>query len=633
MRAVESDGEWTTRAVHGGHTVESFRARDLMRQISEAAWQCGDPGLQFDTTVNRWHTCPNAAPINASNPCSEYMFLDDSACNLASLNLMKFLREDGTFDVSGFAHAVDVMITAQELIVDNASYPTRAIARNSHDHRPLGLGYANLGAVLMALGLPYDSDQGRAVAGALTAQMCGEAYAQSARIAAAADPFPGHELNREPMFNVIAMHRAAVREIPADHVPGELLDAARRAWDDAVDLGRRFGYRNAQATVIAPTGTIAFMMDCDTTGIEPDIALVKYKKLVGGGLLKIVNGTVPRALRRLGHSQAEIDAIVAHIDAHDTVEGAPHLSEEHLPVFDCAFRPLSGSRSIHHMGHIRMMAAVQPFVSGAISKTVNMPKEITPAEIEEAYLTAWRLGLKAIAIYRDGCKRTQPLNTGLESGEAESLSESGKWGPRRRRLPTDRTAFTHKFQVGGHEGYITVGMYEDGLPGEVFITMSKEGSSVSGLMDCFATSISLALQYGVPLQVLVDKFVHTRFEPSGFTKNPQIPVAKSVMDYLFRWMASKFLSDEEQEHVGVLLAQSEKAPSGDRENSGNGADNSLPAERPASGQTELALCRRPEAFVFHVERDAPACHECGSLMIRNGACYKCMECGSSSGCS
>jgi ribonucleoside-diphosphate reductase alpha chain len=627
MQAVLSDGTWQTHSVLTGQPMDTHRARDLMRQICEAAWVCGDPGLQFDTTVNSWHTCPNTARINASNPCSEYMFLDDSACNLASLNLMKFLRDDDSFDVGLFAHAVDLAILSQEIIVDNASYPTPAIAKNSHDYRPLGLGYANLGALLMALGLPYDSDAGRDVAAAVTALLCGEAYAMSARIAATAGPFPGHEINRDAMLGVIRRHRAAAHAIAPEHVPAELLTSARGAWDAALELGQRFGYRNAQATVLAPTGTIAFMMDCDTTGVEPDIALVKYKKLVGGGLLKIVNQTVPRALRRLGHTPQEIEAIVRHIDANDTIEGAPGLKEEDLPVFDCAFRPLRGQRSISHMGHIRMMAALQPFVSGAISKTVNMPREATPEDIEEAYLAAWKLGLKAIAIYRDGCKRTQPLNTGRDD-ETKTVA-TDEWKPRRRRLPNDRHAITHKFHVGGHDGYITVGMYEDGRPGEVFITMSKEGSAVSGLMDCFATSVSLALQYGVPLEVLVDKFVHTRFEPSGFTKNPEIPMAKSIMDYLFRWLTSKFLSPEDAERVGVVL------PEGGAKGNGHGAASAeaAAAEPTDSGQIELPLRRATDQFAFHMERDAPLCAECGSLMIRSGACYKCLECGSTSGCS
>jgi ribonucleoside-diphosphate reductase alpha chain len=433
------------------------------------------------------------------------------------------------------------------------------------------------------------------------------------------------------MLNVMRMHRAAAREIDARLVPPDLLDAARASWDATVALGERFGHRNSQVTVIAPTGTIAFMMDCDTTGIEPDIALVKYKKLVGGGLLKIVNHTVPRALRRLGLGGEEGKAIVDHIDQHDTIEGAPGLSDDHLPVFDCAFRPLNGTRSIHHMGHIRMMAAAQPFISGAISKTVNMPCDATPEDIEDAYMTAWRLGLKSIAVYRDGCKRTQPLNTGMAKSGAKTPKGAApaEWGPHRRRLPDDRQAITHKFVVGGHEGYITVGMYEEGIPGEVFITMSKEGSTVSGLMDCFATSVSLALQYGVPLQALIDKFVHTRFEPSGFTKNPQIPVAKSIMDYLFRWAASKFLEEDVQRNVGVLPIKVD----GDAGANGNGHAADPAVENGGRGQTELALGRRPEAFVFHPERDAPACSDCGALMVRNGACYKCMECGSTSGCS
>ncbi|MBN1476794.1 vitamin B12-dependent ribonucleotide reductase [Candidatus Sumerlaeota bacterium] len=623
MDAVLADGEWRTRAVTSGEVIETHRARDMMALICDAAWVCGDPGLQFDTTINTWHTCPSTDRIHASNPCSEYMFLNDSACNLASLNLMRFLRPDGSFDVATFSHVVDVMITAMEIIIDGASYPTPAITRNSHDYRPLGLGYANLGALLMALGLPYDSEEGRSMAASVTALMTGEAYAQSARLAAVRGPFAGYERNREPFIGVMRRHRSAAHGLADDAIAGDVTAAAQGAWDAALELGQRFGFRNAQATVLAPTGTIAFMMDCDTTGIEPDIALVKSKKLVGGGILKIVNGTVPSALRRLGHSDAEIREIMEHIDEHETIEGAPHLSEEHLPVFDCAFRPRRGERSIHHMGHIRMMAAVQPFLSGAISKTVNMPHDTTVEDIEEAYITAWKLGCKSIAIYRDGCKRTQPLSVG--SSESGAAPAADNWAPRRRRLPSDRTAITHKFQIGKHEGYITVGIYEDGTPGEMFIKMSKEGSAVSGLMDCFATSVSVGLQYGVPLEVLVAKFVHTRFEPSGFTKNPQIPMAKSIMDYIFRWLASRFLGPEEARAVGVMLdnaASGVPAPPIE----GNG-------RRAGMGQTELPIGQQAEAFTFNLERDAPPCPDCGSIMVRSGACYKCLECGASNGCS
>ncbi len=538
MKAFLEDKEWATKAIVTGKTVEKYRARDMMRQISDAAWICGDPGMQYHTTINSWHTCPNTAPINASNPCSEYMFLDDTACNLASLNLMKFRRSDGELDVESFKKAVEVTITAMEIEVDNASYPTPAITQNSYDYRPLGLGYANLGALLMARGLSYDSDEGRSYAAAITSLMCGEAYKQSALIAKEMGPFKGFAINREPMLNVMQKHGIHAERINREIVPADLWDASNDVWKDVVKYGKQYGIRNSQTTVLAPTGTIGFMMDCDTTGVEPDIALVKYKKLVGGGLMKIVNQTVPEALRKLGYDGEQIEHIVAYIDNNDTIERSPHLREEHLPVFDCAFKPANGDRSIHYMGHIKMMAAVQPFLSGAISKTVNMPTDVSVQDVQQAYVEAWRLGLKAIAVYRDGCKRTQPLSTSLESSKKETKAH-----PLRRRLPDERQSITHKFSIAGHEGYITVGMFEDGMPGEVFITMSKEGSTISGMMDSFATSISIALQYGVPLKVLVDKFSHARFEPSGFTNNPEIPIAKSISDYIFRWLGLKFLPE------------------------------------------------------------------------------------------
>ena len=566
MDAIVNDSKWHTRFITSREVCEEYRARDLLKMIADAAWACGDPGMQFDTTINTWHTCPNTGRINASNPCSEYMHLDNSACNLASLNLLKFLDDRGDFDVKAFRHAVDVMITAQDIVVDNSSYPTEEITRNAHSFRELGLGYANLGAMLMALGMPYDSDHGRSYAAALTALMTGEAYLQSSRIAEAMGPFEGYAANREPMLKVIERHRSCAHKLDSAHVPLDLLRAAREAWDDALRLGQTAGYRNSQATVIAPTGTIAFMMDCDTTGIEPDIALVKYKKLVGGGMLKIVNQTVPRALKRLGYDSREVQEIVEYLDEHETIEGAPHLTDAHLAIFDCAFKPRSGSRTIHYLGHIKMMGAVQPFISGAISKTINMPAEVTVDEVAEAYVTAWRLGLKAVAVYRDGSKRTQPLNTGKsESSASETLSSAtaasgaaalDEFGPRRRKLSDERRSITHKFDIAGHEGYLTVGMYEDGTPGEIFVSMSKQGSTISGLMDSFATAISYALQYGVPLQFLVDKFAHMRFEPSGFTKNPQIPYAKSIVDYIFRWLASKFLDEQAKQEVGVIESPS-----------------------------------------------------------------------------
>ncbi len=546
MRAVEADGPWQTKGVLSNEPVDTYRARDVFRKMADAAHVCGDPGIQFDTTINTWHTCPNTARINASNPCSEYMFLDDSACNLSSLNLMRFRTPGGDLDVDGFCHAVEVMTLAQEIIVDSASYPTPRIMKNSNDFRPLGLGYANLGSFLMSRGLAYDSEAGRHVAGAITALMTGQAYRMSAEISSVMGPFRGFAVNREPMLGVIARHRSHVAKINPTLVPEILLNGARRVWDEALELGERWGYRNAQVTVLAPTGTIAFMMDCDTTGIEPDLALVKYKRLVGGGVLKIVNNSVPEALVYLGYSNTQRKEILEHIEKHETIEGAPHLLEDHLSIFDCAFKPRNGKRFIHYMGHVRMMAAAQPFLSGAISKTVNMPNEATIEEIEQVYTEAWKLGLKAIAIYRDGCKRTQPLSTSMDGDGSRSDAPSRIAArPTRRRLPDERPSITHKFSIGGHEGYLTVGLYEDGKPGEIFVVMAKEGSVVSGLVDCFATSVSIALQYGVPMKVLVDKFVHTRFEPSGITGNPEIRFAKSIADYIFRWLAMKFLPDHE----------------------------------------------------------------------------------------
>ncbi len=653
MRAVLDDGEWQTKAVRDGAVMDTYKARDLMRMIAEGTWVCGDPGMQFDTTVNDWHTCPETGRINASNPCSEYMFLDDSACNLASINLMKFVKEDGELDVSGFKAACRTLITAQEIIVPNSSYPTKAIEKNSHDYRPLGLGYANLGALLMSRGLPYDSDGGRAYAAAITAVMTGEAYAQSARIARDhGGPFTGHENNREPFLGVMRKHRDAVGEINPKFVPSDLYGASKQAWDEAAELGEDFGYRNAQATVLAPTGTIGFMMDCDTTGVEPDIALVKYKKLVGGGLMKIVNGTVPMALAKLGYTQPEVEAIIYYIDEQETIEGAPFLKEEHLPVFDCAFKPAQGERSIHYMGHIRMMGATQPFISGAISKTVNVPREATVEEVEKAYLESWRLGAKAISIYRDGSKRTQPLNTSragvgdtrntaggsvvaggvdLQARSNEIVHEVVKIveRPTRRKLPDERHSITHKFDIAGHEGYITVGLFPDGTPGEIFLTMAKEGSTISGFADAFAQAVSYALQYGVPLPVLVDKFSHARFEPSGMTKNPEVRFAKSIVDYIFRWMATKFLSPEAQFRAGVNLreepANGDQGSTDEARVSGAGGGQSSVEPKAAPGTSEFAAIQNQE--------DAPPCSTCGSLMIRSGSCYKCTNCGTTSGCA
>jgi ribonucleoside-diphosphate reductase alpha chain len=631
MEGVEKDRPWTTKAVVTGKPVDTYRARDLMGMICEAAHQCGDPGLQFDTTINDWHTCPNTARINASNPCSEYLFIDDSACNLASLNVMKFLREDKSFDTAGYKHAAATMLTAQEIIVDNASYPTAKIEENSHNFRPLGLGYANVGALLMSWGLPYDSDKGRAVVGALTALIHGEAYAQSARIAAqVTGPFPGFEKNREPMLRVIKKHWDAVDQIDARAVPKEIMDATRATWQECWDLGAKHGYRNSQVTVIAPTGTIAFMMDCDTTGVEPDIALVKYKKLAGGGMLKIVNNTVPEALRRLGYGEDAVDRIVRHIDERETIEGAPGLKDEHLPVFDCAFTPKNGSRSIHYMGHVRMMEAVQPFISGAISKTVNMPENATPRDVADAYMAAWKGGLKAIAIYRDGSKRSQPLSTSKEDRGATKKPAlelvQGAPLPKRRRLPDERKSLTHKFSVAGHDGYITVGMYDDGSPGEIFIVMAKAGSTLSGVMDSFATAVSLGLQHGVPLELYVSKFAHVRFEPHGFTKNSDIPIAKSIVDYLFRWLGIKFLghapaSATHEAAKDDPLESHGAQPVGDNQLSLiNGVKN---------GHIEAPI----EDTSFVSQTDAPPCTDCGAIMVRRGACYSCLNCGATSGCS
>jgi ribonucleoside-diphosphate reductase alpha chain len=633
MRAVLDDGPWETHAVRDGAVMDTYQARDLMRMIAEGTHVCGDPGMQFDTTINEWHTSPNTDRIYASNPCSEYMFLNDSACNLASINLMKFVKradeaDHAEFDVVAYKAAVRTLITAQEIIVDNASYPTAAIQKNSHAYRPLGLGYANLGALLMSRGLPYDSEAGRDYAAALTALMTGEAYAQSARISRdCGGPFAGYAKNREPFLRVMLKHRDALRDVNARNVPSDLFGAAKASWDDAVELGEEFGYRNAQATVLAPTGTIGFMMDCDTTGVEPDIALVKYKKLVGGGLMKIVNNTVPMALERLGYTPPQVDAIVDYIDRQETIEGAPGLKEAHLPVFDCAFKAAKGQRSIHYMGHIRMMGATQPFISGAISKTVNVPKEATVEEIMQAYIQSWKLGAKAISIYRDGSKRTQPLNTSKDKTPAEIAAQAAAQlvtGPVRRKLPDERQAITHKFDIAGHEGYITVGLFENGQPGEIFLVMAKEGSTISGFADAFAQAISYALQYGVPLQALVDKFSHVRFEPSGMTRNPEIRFAKSIVDYIFRWLASKFLSAEAQFHAGVNGRELED---------GNGrGELTATAPQPAAGTRAASTVANPFSTIQNQE-DAPPCSTCGSIMIRSGACYKCLNCGTTSGCA
>ncbi len=780
MRAYESDGEFTTLTVKDRKPVETLKAREIMHKIAESTWLCGDPGMQFDTTINKWHTSKNSARINASNPCSEYMFLDNSACNLASFNLMKFITPAGTFDISAYRHAISVTITAMEILVDNSGYPTEKIARNSHDYRPLGLGYANLGAMLMSFGLPYDSAAGRDLAAAMTAIMCGQAYLQSAIIAANCPPIssatpltasverqggacPGFYVNREPFLDVIRMHRAEVNKIGKSTTSGEpfavpqleaLKDASRECWDMALLYGERYGYRNSQTTVLAPTGTIGFMMDCDTTGIEPDLALVKYKKLVGGGMIKIVNNTVPAALFKLGYDNDAVNAIVAYIDATGTIEGAPGIKPEHLAVFDCSFKPAKGTRSIHYMGHIKMMAAAQPFLSGAISKTVNLPREASVGDVAEAYAESWRQGIKAVAIYRDGSKGTQPLNTSLDAkkepsaadlaasrvltqlgagdraAEADVKALEAKIGdklqvsakaviaaaaafenameeiakaaavpvlvpaanssiteaaeeakqdlngpPRavRHRLQDERASITHKFSLSGHEGYITVGLYPNGQPGEIFIKMAKEGSTVSGLMDAFATSISIALQHGVPLKVLCEKFAHTRFEPSGWTGNPEIGYAKSLMDYIFRWIHMRFLSGTQLSLFAGLGTKAPQLPASpslipDNEHEEDLASQSHLAKlaeevarllNQVSGQPGGGIPPESKAWtsgpvnsahgsemkdrgIYHAAEamremyemgDAPSCPTCGAIMVRNGSCYRCMSCGSTSGCS
>jgi ribonucleoside-diphosphate reductase alpha chain len=676
MYAVVRDTDFSTKAVRDGAVMHTYKAKDLLKKISEATWHCGDPGMQYDTTVNRWHTSKNTARINASNPCSEYMFLDDSACNLASLNLLKF-APNGTFDVEAYRHAVDVLITAQEIIVDNAGYPTEQIMRNSHDYRPLGLGYANLGALLMAAGLPYDSDAGRDYAACVTAIMCGEAYLQSSRIAEQCPPLtpateptkkslaetnlgsnitgssvmpggacPGWYINREPFLDVIRMHRASVNNINKNNVPANIYESSKQCWDEALAHGEKHGYRNSQVTVLAPTGTIGFMMDCDTTGVEPDLALVKYKKLVGGGMIKIVNNTVPTALFKLGYNHDQADAIVSYIDATGTIEGAPHIKDEHLAVFDCSFKPSKGTRSIAYMGHLRMMAATQPFISGAISKTVNLPNNATVEDIMESYIQAWKLGIKAVAIYRDGCKQSQPLSAAGTKTANSSKDDARVAAPVveeqnlnappravRNKLQEERASITHKFKVGDHEGYITVGLYPSGEPGELFITMAKEGSTVSGLMDSFALAVSIALQHGVPLKLFCEKFAHTRFEPSGWSGNPEIGYAKSIMDYIFRWLQMRFLTGQQQ-----LLFESFRPRTADLgpQASGTGSQDAAPIRRPEAGTREpgAGSIHAADALSSIVDMgDAPSCSFCGSIMTRNGSCYRCMSCGSTSGCS
>ncbi len=663
MEAVQKDQDFQTHAIRDGRPVDTYKARALWRAIAEATWECGDPGLQYDTTVNAWHTSAGTARINASNPCSEYMYLDDSACNLASLNLRKFVdaKQDssiGEFDIESFKRAVELTILAQEIIVGNAKYPTKKIEENSHRFRPLGLGYANLGALLMSRGLPYDSAEARAYAGTITALMTGWAYRTSAVISRdVTGPFEGYPENQESFIAVMNKHRRAVDKIDATAVPGAMLDAARDAWDQTLAVGKQYGYRNGQATVLAPTGTIGFMMDCDTTGIEPDIALIKYKRLVGGGMIKIVNNTLTEALSHLGYDDGQVKAIVEYVDTEETIEGAPGLKPEHLPVFDCAFRAANGTRSIHFLGHIRMMSAAQPFISGAISKTVNLPPDATVEDVQDAYMESWKLGLKAVAVYRDGCKRTQPLSTSktdpglIKGGAGAVLAEPVKNGPPaavRRKLPDERQSFTHKFAVAGHEGYIHVGMYETGEPGEIFVKMAKEGSTISGLMDSFATAISLALQHGVPLRLLCDKFSRTRFEPYGFTENPDIPRASSIMDYLFRWLGSKFVRETQVvqteaaaepaalaaapqiDRVGDVVAAAQRVEVVDVSPRVNGKTNGKNGHANGNGGTAHTGNGN---YSFIARTDAPTCPECGSIMIPNGSCHKCVNCGTTSGCS
>jgi len=695
MQAAIDGREWWTRAVTTGKPLAKKDARTLLNKIAEGTWICGDPGLQYDGSIHKWHTCKGTEPIHSTNPCSEYVFLNNTACNLASLNLMKFKREDSVFDIERFKAAVRIFITAQEIIVDNASYPTKDIAENSHIYRTLGLGYANLGSLIMSYGFPYDSDEGRALAGAITAVMTGHAYEQSADIAGVMDAFKGYhdarcahvpkplaKDNVEAMLGVIQLHRDAVEEIQPSREFNYLKEEANRCWNRALKKGRTHGYRNAQVTVLAPTGTIAFLMDCDTTGVEPDIALVKYKLLAGGGMLKIVNRTVPEALHRLGYGEGEIKNIIAHIEAYDTIEDVEDngetvrsgLKHEHLEVFDCAFKAYRGKRSIPYMAHLEMMAATQPFISGAISKTVNLPNECTSADIADAYIQAWKMGLKCVAIYRDGSKRSQPLNTkrtneGGTKTETASLStpldkrlgdlevelaklraQAGQ--PLRRRLSDTRTAVTHKFDIAGHEGYLTVGLFDDGRPGELFITMAKEGSTIGGLMDSIGTLTSLALQYGVPLEALFKKFAHQRFEPSGFTKNPEIRNASSITDYVFRWMALQFIPGYREANA-VNRSQPELAIPGLQEELKKQINRPVPelalaedtdvldAETPSvsngherhSTTVTIRTITSLSDAVAHFQQDAPTCPSCGHVAVRNGACYKCLNCGESLGCS
>jgi ribonucleoside-diphosphate reductase alpha chain len=626
MSAVENDADWRLKAVTTGETVETVRARELIRDVAQAAWECADPGMQYDTTINEWHTCPASGRINGSNPCSEYMHLDNSACNLASLNLMTFIDDDGTFDVASFRHAVEVIFTAQEIVVGESDYPTAKIGENARQYRQLGLGYANLGALLMARGLPYDSDQGRAWAGAITALMTGWAYRASAHIAEVTGPFEGYAPNADAMLRVMRKHRAAAEDIDAEMVPEHMLTAAKHAWDDAIALGEQHGYRNAQASVLAPTGTIGLMMDCDTTGIEPELALVKTKKLVGGGTMQFVNQTVPRALEKLGYAPNEVEDIVAYIAEHNSVVEAPHLRAEHYPVFDTAM----GAQPIHYMGHVRMMAAAQPFISGAISKTVNMPEEVTVEEVEQLFTESWKLGLKAVAIYRDNCKVAQPLSADKKKSAEPEPAELAR--PVRRRLPQSRPSVTTSFQVGDAEGYITAGSYPDDGLGEIFLKTSKQGSTLSGVMDAFAIAVSLGLQYGVPLEAYVSKFINTKFEPSGMTNDPDIRFATSLVDYVFRRLAIDHLPSDVREGLGIKSIAERKVEAqekiGELE-AGPVVEAAAPVPLAATPPQRIELSDRPSAKAL----DAPLCYQCGSKMQPAGSCYVCGSCGSTSGCS
>ena len=639
MRAALSEEEWHLKAVGSGETIETIKARQLLRELSEAAWACGDPGMQFDTTINDWHTRPASGRINGSNPCSEYMSLDDTACNLASLNLMRFRREDGEFDSERFTRAIDLVFTAQEILVGSTEYPTAKITVNAYANRELGMGYANLGALLMDRGLAYDSDEGRGYAAAITALMTGESYAQSARLAGVVGPYENYPKNQVGHDRVMEMHRLHAYRIREEIVPSDLLGAARQAWDDAVAIGKVNGFRNAQASVLAPTGTISFMMDCDTTGVEPDIALVKYKRLVGGGMLKLVNQTVPSALSKLGYTESQVSAITAHIESTGTIEGAPELAERHLAIFDCAFKPQNGTRTISHLGHIKMMGSVQPFISGAISKTVNLPETATVEDVMDAYIEAWKHGVKAIAVYRDGSKKVQPLSTGKETSNSKkeavaTVTETVVVARPRRRLNNTRASLTHKFTIEGHEGYITVGLFEDNTPGELFVTMAKEGSTLSGMMDAFSTSISLSLQYGVPLAHLVEKFAHMRFEPSGWTGNSELGFAKSIVDYVFRWLGYRFLSTDDKLAIGLVRTSEIVDPAPQLELLSKAVSMAtLLTSTQETTWTEPARSNGTTPRRMNSTPDAPPCPRCGWLTVRNGSCHKCENCGETTGCS